>query len=312
MLAACSTPDLITEITLQPLRRYDVDAAIFFSDIVVPLRAVGVGIDIKPGVGPVVDEPIRDAADIRRLRGLDPGRRAVRDRGGHQPGRRAGQHAADRLRRRPVHAGLLPGRRRPVEELRDHQVADVRRSPRLWDAADDHADRHHDLLPARSRWRRARRRCSCSTPGSGRSAPRTTAGRCCRTASGCSRRWPRRGVPRIHFGVGTGELLRLMGEAGADVVGVDWRVPLDEAARRVEPGQGAAGQPGPGASCWPRGRSSSSGPGTSWTGAGRPRVTSSTWATGSCPAPTPACWPPGRLRARRVGERGAGHGRRPR
>ena len=51
MLEACATPDLITEITLQPLRRYDVDAAIFFSDIVVPLRAAGVGIDIKPGVG---------------------------------------------------------------------------------------------------------------------------------------------------------------------------------------------------------------------------------------------------------------------
>ena len=57
MLKACSTPDLITEITLQPVRRYHVDAAIFFSDIVVPLRAIGVGIDIKPRVGPVVDKP---------------------------------------------------------------------------------------------------------------------------------------------------------------------------------------------------------------------------------------------------------------
>jgi uroporphyrinogen decarboxylase len=49
------------------------------------------------------------------------------------------------------------------------------------------------------------------------------------------------GVPRIHFGVGTGELLGLMGEAGADVVGVDWRVPLDEAARRVGPGKALQG-----------------------------------------------------------------------
>src|SRR5207244_4826666 len=49
------------------------------------------------------------------------------------------------------------------------------------------------------------------------------------------------GVPRIHFGVGTGELLGLMGEAGADVVGVDWRVPLDEAVRRVEPGKALQG-----------------------------------------------------------------------
>jgi uroporphyrinogen decarboxylase len=49
------------------------------------------------------------------------------------------------------------------------------------------------------------------------------------------------GIPRIHFGVGTGELLGLLGEAGADVVGVDWRVPLDEAARRVEPGKALQG-----------------------------------------------------------------------
>ncbi|MBO0787788.1 MAG: uroporphyrinogen decarboxylase, partial [Actinobacteria bacterium] len=55
MLTACATPDLVTELTLQPLRRYQVDAAILFSDIVVPLKAIGVGIDIKAGVGPVVD-----------------------------------------------------------------------------------------------------------------------------------------------------------------------------------------------------------------------------------------------------------------
>src|SRR5258708_7581097 len=73
MLEACSNPDLITEITLQPVRRYGVDAAILFSDIVVPLRAAGVGIDIAPGVGPVVDRPFREAGDIARVRDLDPG-----------------------------------------------------------------------------------------------------------------------------------------------------------------------------------------------------------------------------------------------
>src|ERR1019366_7054770 len=65
MLEACATPDLVTEITLQPVRRYGVDAAILFSDIVVPLRAVGVGVDIRPGVGPVVDQPIRLQADVQ-------------------------------------------------------------------------------------------------------------------------------------------------------------------------------------------------------------------------------------------------------
>src|SRR5580692_3529391 len=72
MLDACSTPDLVTEITLQPVRRYGVDAAILFSDIVVPLRAIGVGIDIKPGVGPVVDHPVRSAAEVAALRPLQP------------------------------------------------------------------------------------------------------------------------------------------------------------------------------------------------------------------------------------------------
>src|SRR4051794_27835979 len=71
MLDACRDPELITEITLQPVRRHGVDAAILFSDIVVPLVAIGVGIDIVPGVGPVVDKPIQDLADVDRLRPLE-------------------------------------------------------------------------------------------------------------------------------------------------------------------------------------------------------------------------------------------------
>src|SRR5258708_21369344 len=73
MVEACTKPDLGTELTRQPLRRYPVDAAILFSDIVVPLRAAGVGIDIRPGVGPVVEQPIREEGDLQRLRFLAPG-----------------------------------------------------------------------------------------------------------------------------------------------------------------------------------------------------------------------------------------------
>src|ERR1700742_1938832 len=73
MLDSATRPDLITEITLQPLRRYDIDAAILYSDIVVPLRAIGVDVDIKPGVGPVLGQPVRTAADVERLRPLEPG-----------------------------------------------------------------------------------------------------------------------------------------------------------------------------------------------------------------------------------------------
>src|SRR5690348_2748709 len=72
MLECCRRPDLVTEITLQPVRRHGVDAAIFFSDIVVPLSAVGVDLDIVAGVGPVVAEPIRTRADLDRLPALTP------------------------------------------------------------------------------------------------------------------------------------------------------------------------------------------------------------------------------------------------
>src|SRR6201985_2180889 len=72
MRDSCTLPVLTTAITMQPLRRYEVDAAILFSDIVVPLRAVGIDVDIKPGVGPVVATPVRTPADLSRLRPLEP------------------------------------------------------------------------------------------------------------------------------------------------------------------------------------------------------------------------------------------------
>src|ERR1700735_2663497 len=72
MLESCTRPELVAEITLQPMRRYDVDAAVLFSDIVVPLKAVGVDVEIKAGVGPVVGSPIRARSDLARLRDLTP------------------------------------------------------------------------------------------------------------------------------------------------------------------------------------------------------------------------------------------------
>src|SRR6202050_1661040 len=73
MLDSCTRPELVTEITLQPLRRYNVDAAVLYSDIVVPLRAIGVDVDIKPGIGPVVERPFRTMGDVERLRPLEAG-----------------------------------------------------------------------------------------------------------------------------------------------------------------------------------------------------------------------------------------------
>ena len=72
MLESCFRPDMVTEITLQPVRRYGVDAAILFSDIVVPLKAIGVDLDIVPGTGPVVADPIRSTPQLAQLRDIEP------------------------------------------------------------------------------------------------------------------------------------------------------------------------------------------------------------------------------------------------
>ena len=72
MLESCMRPDLVVEITLQPVRRYGVDAAIVFSDIVLPLKAVGVDLDLVPGVGPVVAKPVETLADVEAIPDLDP------------------------------------------------------------------------------------------------------------------------------------------------------------------------------------------------------------------------------------------------
>ena len=72
MLESCMRPELVVEITMQPVRRYGVDAAIFFSDIVLPLKAVGVDLDIVPGVGPVVADPVRTLADVEAIPDLTP------------------------------------------------------------------------------------------------------------------------------------------------------------------------------------------------------------------------------------------------
>ena len=112
ILDAIKRPDLAAEITLQPVRRYGVDAAVLFSDIVVPAHAVGFGIDVAPGTGPVATEPLRTAADLDRLPELDAEAHTpyvARDRRA-LVGRAARRRAAAGLRRRAVHRRQLPDR----------------------------------------------------------------------------------------------------------------------------------------------------------------------------------------------------------
>jgi uroporphyrinogen decarboxylase len=239
MLDSCTRPELVTEITLQPLRRYDVDAAILYSDIVVPLRAVGVDVDIKPGVGPVVGQPFRDQADVARLRPLSPDdvpyiTAAVRSLTGELAGRPLIGFAGGPF---TLASYLIEG---GPSKNHDRTKALMYGDPELWHAL---LGRLADIAISFLRVQVAAGASAVQlfdswagavSPADYRQAilPHTSRIFAALAASG---------VPRIHFGVGTGELLGLLGEAGADVVGVDWRVPLDEAARRVGPGTALQG-----------------------------------------------------------------------
>jgi len=231
MLESCTRPELVTEITLQPLRRYDVDAAILYSDIVVPLRAIGVDVDIKPGVGPVVDRPFRTLGDVERLRPLEPAdvpflMEAVKSLVGELGGKPLIGFAGGPF---TLASYLIEG---GPSKNHDRTRALMYGNPELWHAL---MGRLADLAIAfltlqveagASAVQLFDSWVGVVSPEDYRHAilPHTRRIFSALAASG---------VPRIHFGVGTGELLGLLGEAGADVVGVDWRIPLDEAARRV-------------------------------------------------------------------------------
>jgi uroporphyrinogen decarboxylase len=239
MAVACSTPDLITEITLQPLRRYDVDAAVFFSDIVVPLSAVGVGIEITPGAGPVVDDPIRDEAAIRRLRDLEPGDVPFVT--------EAVTSLVAELGAKPL-IGFAGGPFTLACYLVDGGPSknfEITKSlmygqPRLWDEL---MTRLTDITISFLRVQVAAGASAVQLFDSwvGALSPEDYRRSVFPHSARVFAALAETGVPRLHFGVGTGELLALLGQAGPDVVGVDWRVPLDEAARRVGPGKALQG-----------------------------------------------------------------------
>jgi uroporphyrinogen decarboxylase len=241
ILEAIARPDLVAELTLQPVERYGTDAAIFFSDIVVPAAAVGFGVDVAPGTGPVVAEPFRSKEDLQRLRPLEPaldtpyvteavGLAAsslevplIGFAGG--PFTVAsylveGGPSKNFTRIKALMHGEPALWHELAERLTDMAVASLRSQLDAGAAAVQVFDswagiltpRHYAemVLPAT---RRLFAELETSHPG----------------------------VPTILFGVGTGELLGLMGGAGASVVGVDWRVPLDEARLRVGPGTAVQG-----------------------------------------------------------------------
>jgi uroporphyrinogen decarboxylase len=227
-------PEVAAEVTLQPVRRLGVDAAILFSDLITPVQAVVPGVDVHPGKGPVVDEPFRTAADVERLRPLEPEAdlpyvlEAVRLVRAELPPAVPligfagapftvasylveGGRSSDHARTKALLYGDPGTWAALLDRLADSTIATLRAQVGAgaqavqvfdsWVGALSAEDYRRSVLPASSKVFAALADL---------------------------------GVPRIHFGVGTGHLLPLMAEAGADVVGVDWRVPLDVARCLVD------------------------------------------------------------------------------
>ncbi len=234
ILQAVRDPALATEITLQPIRRYDTDAAILYSDIMVPIAATGFGVDIKAGIGPVAEQPFRSRADLDRVRPLDPDsdvpyvaetvRLLVRELGVPLIGfagapftvasylieggpSRTYTKTKTLMLGDPELFGELLGRlaEQAVASLRA-QVAAGASAVQVfdsWAGALHPAHYERYVLPHTKR-----------------------------VFAGVADLE----VPRIHFGVTTGELLPLMATAGVEMVGIDWRVALDSARARVPAG----------------------------------------------------------------------------
>ncbi len=244
MLDACLDPAMASEITLQPVRRHGVDAGIFFSDIVVPIKLAGVEIEIVPGRGPVLASPIRTPADVDALEQLDPA--------ALEPIRQAVQRTVEQLGDTPligfagapftVAAYLVEG-----GPSKDHIRARtlMHADPETWSRLLAWAaDVSGAFLRAQVLAGASAAQLFDSWVGSLSRADyvRSVAPHSAQAMSHVAEL----GVPRIHFGVGSGEVLADMTTfgtetVGVDAVGVDWRLPLDEAVRRVGTGVSVQG-----------------------------------------------------------------------
>jgi uroporphyrinogen decarboxylase len=234
ILELCRTPELTAEVTLQPIRRLGVDAAILFSDIVVPLQAIGIELEIRPQVGPVVESPFGDASDVDRLRPLEPEidvpfvieavKMLVAELGpipligfAGAPFTLAsylieGGPSQSHLKTKTLMYSQPELWQKLMDRLADIVLAFLKaqveagaNAVQLFDSWVGHigaTDYRNHVMP------------SVQRIFSGLEAS---------------------GVPRIHFGIMTSHLLELMKGAGADVMGIDWRTPIDEARTRLGP-----------------------------------------------------------------------------
>jgi uroporphyrinogen decarboxylase len=241
MLTICKTPELAAQVTLQPLQRLPVDAAIIFTDLLIPLEPMGVKLVFAPNEGPIIENPIRGMSDIGALRRVDPQadlwftleaiRLVCRELGGRVP--LIGFAGAPfTLASYLIEGG---GSRHYIQTktLMYHQ-------PQAW----------HTLLDMLARLSAAFLQAQiqagaqavqlfdswvgCLSPQDYRTYVLPHTRHVIETVGSV-------GVPIIHFGTGTATLLKIMREAGGDVMGVDWRIPLDEAWHCLGEGIGIQG-----------------------------------------------------------------------
>jgi uroporphyrinogen decarboxylase len=254
LLTLCRTPELAVEVTLQPIRAIGFDAAILFSDLLLPLAPLGVPFDFQAGEGPVIETPLRSAADIARLRRFEPREElgAVLE--------------AVRLLRRELDGRVpLIGFAGAPFTLASYAIEGghstsfaatkglMYTDPAAWHAlAALLADVVSEHLRAQAEAGAQALQLFDSWVGALDEADYREFAR--PHVRAIFDRLRGLDVPVIHFGVGSGHLLRAMREAGGDVIGVDWRTPLVQARALVGEGAGLQGNLDPTALLGPRDR----------------------------------------------------------
>ncbi len=231
LLEICRTPQLAAEVTLQPVSRLNVDAAILFSDITVPLAAAGVELEIVRSVGPVIANPVRSEADVDRLRSFDP----------DQDAPYIGE--AVRLATAQLSVPLIGFAGGPFtlasylieggpSKAHSRTRAMMYSAPALWQRL-LHRLADMSIASLRAQVAAGAQAVQVFESWAGALSPESYRSHVLPSARRLFSGIADLGVPRIHFGVGTGELLTLLHLAGADVVGVDWHVPLRKARTRL-------------------------------------------------------------------------------
>jgi uroporphyrinogen decarboxylase len=251
MLDACLDPAMASEITLQPVRRHGVDAGIFFSDIVIPLKLAGVDVEIEPGRGPVLAKPVRTLADVAALPAPDGADFTAIQQGVALTVAALGSTPLIGFAGAPftLAAYLVEG-----GPSKDHIRARtlMHSDPEAWEGLLSWA------ADVTGRFLRAQLLAGASAAQLfdswvGSLSRTDYVERVAPFSAAALQHVRDLDVPVVHFGVGSGEVLADMHAVGADVVGVDWRIPLDEASRRLGGGVTVQGNVDPAllAAPWP-------------------------------------------------------------